>query len=279
LSALAPHALGEAARRWQPTPAVKATLVLHAACAIAFVLDPAGWPWILALLAGNHAALMAASLCPRSQALGRALVRLPRAAADRGEVALTFDDGPDPDVTPRVLDLLDRHRVKATFFCVGSKVRAYPEIVKDIVRRGHAVENHSDGHVHAFAMLGPWRAAREITAAQDAIEAIAGVRPRLFRPPMGFRNPWLDPLLAKLGLSAVAWSRRGLDTVRRDALAVTRALTHDLEAGDVLLLHDGGCGRTDGGEPMVLAVLPAVLETLERRGLASVALRTALQSH
>lgn len=279
MSASGPHATGEEAARWQPAPAVKLTLALHAACAIAFVLDPAAWPWILAVFAGNHALLAAASFCPRSQALGRALVRLPRAAAERGEVALTFDDGPEPEVTPRVLDLLDRHRMKATFFCVGSKVRAHPALVQEIVRRGHAVENHSDGHVHAFAILGPGRAAREIASAQAAIEAVAGERPLFFRPPMGFRNPWLDPLLAKSGLTAVAWTRRGLDTVRRDVHAVTHALTHDLAAGEVLLLHDGNCGRTAGGEPMVLAVLPSVLETLARRGLTSVALRTALQSH
>lgn len=258
--------------------AIKVSIAVHLACALAFAIHPASWLWIVAIIAANHLILFAAIFVPRSGLLGPNVVRLPRAAAERGEVALTFDDGPDPDVTPRVLDVLDRHRMKATFFCVGAKVRAHPEIVAEIVRRGHAVENHSFDHVHAFAMMGPWRMQRQIAAAQAAIASAAGEPPRFFRAPFGFRNPWLDALLVKFGLRYVSWTRRGFDTVRSDARAMTRALTRDLAAGDVLLMHDGNCGHTADGQPVVLAVLPAVLEILESRGLKSVALRTALQS-
>jgi peptidoglycan/xylan/chitin deacetylase (PgdA/CDA1 family) len=217
--------------------------------------------------------------CPRGQLLGPNVVRLPRSAAERGEVALTFDDGPDPLITPRVLDLLDSFGMKATFFCVGRKVCAHQGVVEDIVRRGHAVENHSFEHIHWFAMLDPWRMSRDIESAQQAIGRVAGERPRFFRAPNGFRNPWLDALLAKGGLRYVSWTRRGLDTVRRDPGTVARALAEGLRAGDVLLMHDGNCGRTVENEPMVLAVLPMLLERLRAHGLKSVALRTALETH
>ena len=267
------------ATRWRPAPLLKVSLALHVVGVMAFVLHPASWQWIVALLAGNHLLIIVSVFCPRGQLLGPNLVRLPAAAAQRGEVALTFDDGPDPYVTPRVLDLLDCYQMKATFFCTGVNVRAHPDVVQDIVRRGHAVENHSFDHVHWFAMLGPWRMLRDIEAAQSTITRIAGDRPRFFRAPNGFRNPWLDPLLARHGLRYVSWTRRGLDTVRRDAQPVTRALTRGLAAGDVLLMHDGSCGRTAEGKPMVLTVLPVLLDRLRGQGLNSVSLRTALEPH
>jgi len=267
------------ARRWRPAPLLKITLALHIAGVLAIAISPGGWPWIVALLGCNHLLIIGSVFCPRGQLLGANVVRLPAAAAERGEVALTFDDGPDPLITPRVLDLLDRFGMKATFFCVGRKVCAHPEVVADMVRRGHAIENHSFEHIHWFAAMDPWRMSRDIENAQQAIGRLAGARPAFFRAPNGFRNPWLDALLAKSGLRYVSWTRRGLDTVRHDARAVAGALTQGLRAGDVLLLHDGNCGRTAENEPMVLAVLPVLLERLRERGLKSVALRTALETH
>lgn len=265
--------------RWRPAPLLKVTLALHMAGALGVALYPNEWPWILTLLACNHLLIIGSVFCPRGQLLGPNLVRLPLAAAKRGEVALTFDDGPDPIVTPQVLDLLDRFGMKATFFCIGRKVCAHPQVVEDMVRRGHAIENHSFEHIHWFAMMDPWRMSRDIESAQLAIGRIAGERPCFFRAPNGFRNPWLDALLARRGLRYVSWTRRGLDTVRRDTKAVARALTQDLHAGDVLLMHDGNCGRAADDQPMVLSVLPMLLERLRERGLKSVALRTALETH
>ena len=268
-----------ASARWRPAPLLKVSAVVHAACAVAFGLYPASWPWILLVLAANHSIIITSVFLPRGQLLGPNLVRLPAAAARRGEVALTFDDGPDPLVTPQVLDLLDLYDMKASFFCVGRKVRAHPDVVQDIVRRGHAVENHSFQHIPWFAIVDPWRMSRDIETAQATIARVAGERPRFFRAPNGFRNPWLDALLARRGLRYVSWTHRGLDTLRRDAAVVTRALTRDLAAGDVLLLHDGNCARTANDQPMVLAVLPVLLERLRSLGLKSVALRTALPPH
>lgn len=265
-------------QRWRPAPLLKVSLALHLAGLLAFALYPDGWLWIVAVLGCNHLVIITSVFCPRGRLLGANVMRLPPAAAARGEVALTFDDGPDREITPRVLELLDRFEMKASFFCIGSKVNAYPEIVKDIIARGHTVENHSYAHPHGFAAIGPWRAARDIDAAQTAIIRAAGDHPRYFRAPNGFRNPWLDPVLTRRNLRYVSWTRRGLDTVRGDAAAVTRTLTRGLKAGDILLLHDGNCGRNANGIPMVLAVLPALLERLRYAGLKSVALRTALQS-
>ena len=253
---------------WRPAPFVLGSLILHLACLITLFLRPAMWPWILGALAGNQLALIAAVLWPRGRLLGPNLLRLPESAARRGQVALTFDDGPDPGVTPQVLELLDRWQAKASFFCVGEKAAAHPELVMDIARRGHSVENHSYFHPRAFAFYGYSRLRHEVELAQSVIAGITGRPPGFFRAPAGFRSPFLDAVLAERGLRHVSWTRRGLDTVSRNPLRVLQRLVRGLAAGDVLLLHDGSHSRTDAGEPLVLAVLPALLEEL-RQGASS----------
>ena len=262
-------------RRWHPAPAIRFTALFHAGGLVSLAALPELWPPIVAGLAANHAVLFTASLLPRSQLLGRNLVRLPEAAARRGEVAITFDDGPDPEVTPRVLDLLDARGAKASFFCVGERAAAAPGLVREIVRRGHSVENHSHRHSTGFGWYGPWRLRRELEGAQRALAETAGVAPLFFRAPFGTRNPLLDPALARLGLTFVSWTRRGYDTVDADAARVLRRLVDGLGAGDVLLLHDGVTVRERRGEPTVLAVLPRLLERLDGRGLKAVSLRAA----
>ncbi len=258
-------------RRWRPAPALTATAAAHAGALLAFAAAPAAWPWLAAALAANHGTLLAASLSPRSQLLGANRVRLPEAAARRGEVALTFDDGPDSELTPRVLDLLDAHGAKASFFCIGERAAAQPGLVREIAARGHSVESHGQRHSAAFASYGPWRLMRDVEAAQDAIAGACGVAPRFFRAPFGTRNPMLDPTLSRLGLHYVSWTRRGYDTVDRRAPRVLRRLTAGLRAGDILLLHDGELGHARS----VLAVLPGVLAALAERGLRGVSLRAA----
>lgn len=262
-------------RRWRPAPAIQLSILLHAAGAVTLAVQPALWPWLLGALVCNHLVLIAAVLWPRGRLLGPNLTRLPASAAGRDEVCLTFDDGPDPEVTPRVLELLDRHQAKASFFCIGEKAAAFPETVTEIARRGHSVENHSYRHPRAFAFYGMSRLRREVDAAQAVIFSITGRAPDFFRAPAGFRSPLLDPVLAKCGLRYVSWTRRGYDAVRHNPLGVLERLTRGLTAGDVLLLHDGAHARTDAGEPVVLAVLPALLDQLAARGLKSVSLPTA----
>jgi len=262
---------------WSPTPAVWLSMLLHAAAVVTVVVQPALWPWALGAVAGNHLLLTAAVFWPRGQVLGANLVRLPAAAVARKEVSLTFDDGPDPEVTPRVLDLLDRHQAKASFFCVGEQAAAHPAIVKDIVRRGHGLENHSHRHSRAFAFYGLFRLKREVESAQTTISGISGRAPRFFRAPMGLRSPLLDPVLARCGLRYVSWTRRGFDAIHRNPERVVQRLAGGLAAGDILLLHDNGFSRTRDGKPVVLAVLPELLDRIKAKGLRSVTLSAALE--
>jgi peptidoglycan/xylan/chitin deacetylase (PgdA/CDA1 family) len=224
--------------------------------------------------AASQLALTLAGLLPRCAWLGPNVVRL--AGDVDGRVALTFDDGPDPVVSPRVLDLLDRHGARASFFCIGQRVQAHPGLAREIQRRGHRVENHSFRHSNAFAFQGPGRLRAEIERAQDAIGSCLGRAPLLFRAPAGIRNPWLDPVLERLGLRLVSWTRRGFDTVSRSPQRITRRLVRGLAAGDILLLHDGSSARGASGGPVVLEALPVLLQELERRGLRSVRLDEAL---
>lgn len=259
--------------RWQPTTAIRFSIWLHVFVILIGVRWPAFWPWLLITLAGNHLLLGLFGMWPRSQALGGNLVRLPPLGYTKGYVALTFDDGPDPDVTPIVLDLLDRHAAKASFFCIGRRAAAHPEIVRDIVRRGHSVENHTYRHPYAFACYPPYALRREIEKTQTAVYALTGARPAFFRAPAGLRSPLLDFVMKQSKLRYVSWTRRGLDCLSRNPAAVLNRLTRGLAAGDVLLLHDGSCTMTRDGQPIVLAVLPSLLEHLTQRGLRSVSLQ------
>lgn len=264
-------------RRWRPTPLIAGSIGLHGLAGIGAAIVPEAWPWALGAVAANHAFLAAVGLWPRGSWIGPNLARLPAAAARRGEIALTFDDGPDPEVTPRVLDLLDEHACQATFFCIARRALEYPDLCREIARRGHAVENHSLGHrgTFGFLTLGGFRS--EISAAQAAIAAVTGTAPRFFRPPAGVRSPLLDPVLHELGLTLVSWTRRGFDTRERDPATVSARLLRGLAAGDILLLHDGHAARTAAGTPVVLEALPAVLDAARAMGLRPVALRQAIE--
>jgi peptidoglycan/xylan/chitin deacetylase (PgdA/CDA1 family) len=267
---------GPVARAWRPAPAIVVSFLLHAAALVALAASPQLWPWILAAVAANHLVLTAAVFWPRGRLLGPNVARLPASAAERNEVSLTFDDGPDPEVTPQVLDLLDRYGMRASFFCVGDKAAAHPEVVREIARRGHGIENHSLGHSWAFAFYGLARLRHEIETAQSLIAGPAGRVPAYFRAPMGLRSPLLDPVLARFGLQYVSWTRRGFDATMHDPGGVLQRLTAGLAAGDILLLHDRGDTRTRDGTPVVLAVLPPLLERLKSQGLTSVTLADGL---
>lgn len=257
---------------WRPTPLVGGSLALHAAAGIACAARPELWPAALAAVAADHALLTAAGLWPRSRLLGPNWTRLPAAAAARGEVAITIDDGPHPDITPRVLDLLDAHGARATFFCIGARAARHPDICRDIIRRGHTVENHSQHHRHSFSLLGPQGFLREITAAQDTLAGITGVRPRFFRAPAGLRNPFLDPVLHRLDLTLASWTRRGFDTRIGDPERIHAALVRQLRGGDILLLHDANAAPTPAGQPVILDVLPRLLATIAQHQLTPVCL-------
>lgn len=243
---------------------------LHAVGAGLLLASPERWPLALGAVAASHAVATAAGMWPRSRLLGPNLLRLSESQARAGCVALTLDDGPHPEVTPRVLDLLDRYHAQATFFCVGRKVEAHAELAREIVGRGHQIGNHSYAHSNAFAFNGPRGMKREIERAQEAIERVTGRLPTLFRAPAGIRNPFLEPVLCRLGLHLTAWTRRGFDTVTADPARVAKRLTDGLAAGDILLLHDGSSAQDAAGRPVILEALPRVLEAMASAGLRSV---------
>ena len=275
MNALPSIARSPAPRPWQPAPAIRLSAAFHVCGLAALAFDPLWWPYVGSTLIANHTALGVGVMLPRSEMLGPNLNALPAHAASRREIALTFDDGPDPAVTPRVLDLLDAHGAKATFFCIGRKARRASSIVRDIAARGHCIANHSDGHANGFAAYGPRRLRSDILTAQDTLGTITGRAPAYFRAPMGFRSPFLDPVLASLGLTCVSWTRRGFDTVRTDTAQALARLTRGLSAGDILLLHDRGGRRSSADSALVLSVLPALLQRIGAAGLRPVTLDAA----
>jgi len=263
-------------RNWQPTLLIRASILLHVLAAIAVIAAPDQWRWAMGAVLANHALLTLLGLWPRSHWLGPNWTHLPATATARNEIALTIDDGPDPIVTPQVLDILDRHAAQATFFCIGEKAARYPNLCREIVRRGHAVENHSQHHRHYFSLMGYSGFMRELQTAQETLTTLTAQRPLFFRAPAGIRNPILDPVLARLGLRLASWSARGFDTRIGDPGRVRNRLLRGLRAGAILLLHDGNAAHTPDGVPVILEVLPTVLAAASAANLRFVTLRQAL---
>ncbi|MEP7116127.1 MAG: polysaccharide deacetylase family protein [Acidobacteriota bacterium] len=259
---------------WQHSPLIRASAGLHGAALIALAAAPESWPLALGSIVASHAAIAAASMAPRSSLLGPNITRLP--APPPGGLSLTFDDGPDPDVTPRVLDLLAQAGAVATFFCIGRQAEQHPDLIAAIRAAGHGVENHTYAHDPRFA-LGRSAALRaEVGRAQVALTTSGAAPPRFFRAPAGMVNPWLAAVLAAEALSLVSWTRRGFDTVTRDPAVVAARLVKNLGAGDILVLHDGRSARTATGAPVVLDALARVLERMARQSLSSAALGALL---
>ena len=267
-------------QRFWPMPrrthAVDVTYSWHAAALLGCAVAPGAWPWWLAGTVLNHATVTVSGLLPRSALLGSNLRQLPDRPCNRDAVALTFDDGPDPDDTPRVLDLLDAAGAKATFFCIGERALRHPDIVQDITARGHAVENHSQRHRHTFSVSPPWHIQAEVLAGQRTLRALTGQTPVFFRAPAGLRNLFLDPVLQRADLHLASWTRRGFDTRERCPDLIAHRLLDKLAPRDILLLHDRGAARmSDGGGSVALAVLPRVLQAITARQWRCVTLREA----
>ena len=179
----------------------------------------------------------------------------------QAEIALTFDDGPDPETTPRVLDHLQRANVPATFFLIGHEVERHPGLAADIAARGHAIGNHTYSHPKRFSMLGPAALGGEVDRAQEAIEGACGQRPVLLRPPIGHKNPYLGSVLRERRMRCVTWTTRSLDLLSRNSDRLVRRLSLKARPGSIILLHDRACGRLKMND-----VLPRLIEDLTSRG-------------
>jgi peptidoglycan/xylan/chitin deacetylase (PgdA/CDA1 family) len=255
--------------KWLPSRLLRGSALFQlAGWPMALWENPAP-PFLTEALILNHVVITAAGLWPQSPWLGLNLSRLPETQANRGEIALTFDDGPDPEVTPRVLDLLDQRGATASFFCIGERARRHSGLVREICARGHRVENHSHRHAWNFALRGPAGIREELRRAQDVLAELTDRTPVFFRAPFGIRNPWVQPLVQEFNLSLVSWSRRGYDSVLGNPAVVGLLLLRGLRAGDILLMHDGSPARERQGKPVVLEVLPKVLDEVDRRRLSA----------
>lgn len=160
-------------------------------------------------------------------------------------IALTFDDGPDEEMTPRVLDVLKQYNIKATFFLIGDKVDKHPEIVQRIVDEGHIVANHTYSHSGLFPLSSGAKVKQELLQCNESIKNAVGLRPLLFRPPFGVTNPIIGRVVNALGLKTIGWSVRSLDTMSgktRDAIC--RKVEAKLHPGAIILLHDR-CAKAD----------------------------------
>jgi peptidoglycan/xylan/chitin deacetylase (PgdA/CDA1 family) len=207
--------------------------------------------------------LVAQFLLPRQQAFGPALTRFDTRAQ---EVWLTIDDGPDPASTPATLALLQRHGARATFFVVGEQVARHPELARAIVAAGHTLANHSHTHPAAsFWRAAPTRIAAEVDGCVAALLLANVPFERYFRPPVGIRNPFLEPALAARGIELVLWNARGFDGGPRPAAAALRAIAGQIRPGAILLAHEAG-PRAAGR----LEFLTLLLEHLQAAGYACV---------
>ena len=166
--------------RWFPSRFLKFSAVVHILLLVFLILSPDRWLLITGILLANHIAIFGASLWPQSKFLGPNVNRLSPEQETEGQVALTFDDGPDPDITPKVLSILEKYSVNATFFCVGRKVENHPDLVRKMVRMGHQIENHSYFHANTFAFWGPRAMGKEIDRAQKILSDATGSPPAFF---------------------------------------------------------------------------------------------------
>ncbi len=223
-----------------------------------------GWRVGLPAMVLSHAVFWGGTLVPGSRLFSPVLVRLPIQYQADKRVWLTIDDGPCAQ-TPALLDLLDAHGAKATFFLVGARAREFPQHVREIRRRGHDIGNHSDSHPAGwFWCLSPRRMAREIDQAQATLTDIAGVAPVWFRAVVGMANPFVAACLRRHGLARVAWTARGFDGSIADPVRVVARVRRQLRPGAIVLTHEGAAhGRS-------LDIVAALLDMLDKQGYTTV---------
>ena len=191
---------------------------------------------IIALaIAAILAFMFYASYSIKSQVYVRALCRV---KTTEKVVYLTFDDGPNAEQTPQVLDVLKRNSAKATFFCIGSRIAGNEQILKRMADGGHTIGNHSFSHTNGFPLFSRRRMIADIEQCQKAIESAIGTAPTLFRPPFGVTNPTVGKAVKTLNLKTIGWTIRTYDTNRCSDAKIARRISRQLRPGAIILLHD-----------------------------------------
>ena len=229
--------------------------------------------WVVGAAFGFYLALILAGVFVPG--LGMYATVHSHGARDRRRVALTFDDGPHPQTTRAVLEMLEQHQAKATFFVVGEKVERHPDVVREIVAQGHSLGLHGFAHDRLLSLRTPAFVARDIERTQRAIEGACGRRPTLFRPPVGFISPRTAAAAKRANVQFIGWSARGFDG--RGSISASRLVQRiegQLEPGAIVLLHDAA--ERDDFTPAVLSALPNILEAIEARGLVAVTVEQLL---
>ena len=233
-------------------------LATNAALALLFPFTLSRFLLAVFIYAAGTAVMLYLLLHPRNQWLVANRSRVENADC----VALTFDDGPSPVDTPRLLDLLREKNVKVTFFVVGKRADQYPEIVRRAWDEGHLIANHSWSHQSLFCFLTPRRLRAEIELGAESIRRICGFRPRCFRSPVGLRHALLGPYLKQAGLEYISWSVRAYDTLIGNSSILSRRILKRVTGGDIILLHD----HLPAGTDVMLEALPRVIDELRKRG-------------
>ena len=182
-----------------------------------------------------------------------------KADVSSGAIAITFDDGPVPGKTEKILEVLKSYNVSAAFFCIGHRIADNPWLAKKIHDSGHLLGNHSYWHKNTFDLQTSEKIEIELNTANRAIEQAIGLKPNLFRPPFGVTNPMVANAIARLGLKTIGWSVRSLDTITKNREALLKRITQSLKGGDIILFHDC-CTIT-------LDILPDFLDYVFARGL------------
>jgi len=216
-------------------------------------------------VAAGGVLLWRACAVPQSQLLGPALIRGP---AQGNRVALTFDDGPTPPFTDRVLDILRDRAAVATFFVCGRNVERYPDVARRIRAEGHTIGNHTYSHPYLYFQSRA-RIAEEIDRTQEIIQNVLGEQPQIFRPPYGGRWFSLHSLLRERGMRLVQWSDSSRDW-ELEAEAVSAAILRNLRSGSIILLHDGreALPYEDGIDCAgAIGALPSIIDGARSAGL------------
>lgn len=241
--------------------------VLAPCAAVMLILQGHVWPAIAGLFTA-HLLFLIPTLTPSCGCYGEVITRLPDEPSPSSSpcVWLTIDDGPDPADMPLLLDLLDRRNATATFFFIGAKAIRHPDLVREVIRRGHAIGNHTQTHPqHTFWVAGPRTATREILECQDTLAGITGQRPTLFRAPAGFKNLFVQDLVERHSLQLIGWTARGFDGVERDPAKILVRLKAGIRPNAIILMHEG---RLDlQGRRLAPQILEKVLDHLQQNGL------------